>query len=190
MADELVVECLERPQLGTRVRQMVAELEGLYGDRDRTIKKVEVEFVEGIPRPDTVRHSEGLARVRLLAVARGLPSETEYELAHECVHLLHPLTYDTVRVLEEGLAFNYSWDLIQRTYPGHSYNPEDQRTYVEAGKLAKAFLEKKPGAIKDLRRSGSGLSNLTAAMLLAQHSDFDRQAATHLADLFAGWNGP
>jgi hypothetical protein len=161
---------------------LLDDIEVLFGTRDERFTILGIEFADGGPR---LWHVGGYRVVIQLGIsAMGDRARAEFQLAHECVHLLDPITAGEGTVLEEGLATCYSLQYIWREMPNYETG---SAKYDAACSLAMTFLEDAPHAIKELRASGKRISELTSQDLLQATSSLTTEDASALAMRFASW---
>ncbi|GAB5097950.1 hypothetical protein [Caballeronia sp. HLA56] len=137
-----------RRTLASRTATILREIESKYGSRDETYTLVGVEFESTGPRiwyPGSAKH----IAIQLSTSAQDYWLQAEYQLAHECVHLLAPSGGVNAPVMEEGLAtlFANDWLLREHNYP---YTPTDAR-YASALEAVEQLLALYPNAITLLR---------------------------------------
>ena len=154
--------------LTTRTGEMLTELEGRYGARDKSWTLLGVEFCDHGPnvwyprnmnKPDP-RH----IAIRLSHKAYTNYKEAMYQLSHECVHLLAPSGGPKAPVIEEGLAKLYSMEIIGRLCghpPGQPYG--SQSAYDNAAGYVSQLLQIDGHAIRKLRDIEPAFFKMTAA---------------------------
>jgi hypothetical protein len=87
-----------------------------------------------------------------------------YQLAHETVHLLSPVSRSKTTALEEGVAELFARDYIRENIDLEWPRPIDHR-YDDALNLAERFLGPRPDAILHLRRHQPVISSITADLI-------------------------
>ena len=90
--------------------------------------------------------------------------QCEWQIAHECVHLLDPVKRGRANVLEEGLAVWFQDELRFHSRPIQQYIRENER-HPEHYQMAKDLvLQCQPWivpTVKKIRRSGIRISAIT-----------------------------
>ncbi|WP_455917009.1 hypothetical protein [Pantoea agglomerans] len=153
--------------LTTRTGEMLAELEGRYGPRDKSWTLLGVEFYEHgpdiwYPGSNNNPHPRHIA-IRLSPSAFQNYKEAMFQLSHECVHLLSPQGQARVPVMEEGLATLYSLEIIERLcghLPGEDYG--NVPAYKHAADLVRQLLQYERQAIRKLRNIEPAFCKMTA----------------------------
>ncbi|EOG5420753.1 hypothetical protein ACLE0S_002546 [Cronobacter malonaticus] len=142
--------------IATRTAQMLRELQELYGPRDLSWTFVGVAFWEQgpmiwYPSKNIKPHSKQVA-IHLSAQAFSNNKEAMYQLSHECVHLLAPSGRRGAPVMEEGLAYRYSREILERVFSHPLDQPYGKAdNYVAAGRAVGKLLEHDSEAIRKLR---------------------------------------
>ena len=138
--------------LASRISDMLYELEGMFGERDKlwTILGAEISMDSNIPQN---WHPGGGPRKHIVFQLVP-PADTDivsanYQLAHEVVHALSPNIDLSVNVLEEGLATWFSRYYVNKHFDVDIY--QNLNSYREARELVARLLEFDKDAVKKLR---------------------------------------
>ncbi|SAL82640.1 hypothetical protein AWB74_06337 [Caballeronia arvi] len=137
-----------RRTLASRTAAILREIESKYGTRDEEYTLVGVEFEPTGPRiwyPGSGKH----IAIQLSTSAQDYWLQAEYQLAHECVHLLAPSGGANAPVMEEGLATLFANDWLRREH-NFPYTPTDAR-YASVLEAVEQLLKLYPDAITLLR---------------------------------------
>ncbi|EOW6411107.1 MULTISPECIES: hypothetical protein [Cronobacter] len=151
--------------------EMLSELETRYGPRDPSWTFVGVAFSnEGpmhffpgssqTPRPKNV--------MILLSAGSFINYKCAmFELSHECVHLLAPSGGRHAPVMEEGLAYRYSREILARNF-GHPLEKPygEAGAYEAAGRSVEKLLQHDSEAIRKLREVQPAFYNMTPATFM------------------------
>lgn len=154
--------------LTTRTGEMLTELEGRYGPRDKSWTLLGVEFCEHgpdiwYPGGNDSPPPKHIA-IRLSPAAFRDYKEAMYQLSHECVHLLAPSGGKNAPVMEEGLAKLYSMEIIERRcgHPsGQGYGSAS--AYDLAAGYVRQLLQIDGNAIRKLRDKEPAFYKMTEA---------------------------
>ncbi|MEM6251066.1 hypothetical protein [Shewanella vaxholmensis] len=93
---------------------------------------------------------------------KGNLSQAFYQISHEALHTLSPVTRDVVTVLEEGIATHFSHEFT-KAKTGDEWNPapEDVK-YVNARDRVIELITLVPDALEQIRYKFGGFSPLDA----------------------------
>ena len=167
--------------LASRLGALLAEAETRYGARDPSFTILGFEFRDGVPQvwfPGNRKH----VVIQLGAACLSDEPRAVFQLAHECVHLLHPILAGTASVLEEGLATHYSIERVRAicnvTYSAG--NPAHER----AAALVDVLLASDPAGIRSLRARHSSLSAVTPDELAVIYPSLKVSSAEELCQRF------
>lgn len=170
--------------LARQTSDIFAEITDLFGPRDESWTFAGWEFRPDGPVIYFPRPGERHVVIRLSMYAAGHWNTAVHELAHECVHLLSPVTSPPATSLEEGVASWYAHDFYRRATgrdPG-----EVRRLYREAHEAVEALFgstEDGPRVIRRLREVEPSFSRITQVALLAAAPAFDPVGAAFLCRL-------
>ena len=104
-----------------------------------------------------------------------------WQVAHECVHLLDPSVSGTANVLEEGLAAWFQDDQVR----GIPRTRED-KPYEDAKELVCRCMPGLPSAVKKIRSLGVRIREITADRLAPCLPNADRETVERLCAKFEG----
>jgi hypothetical protein len=152
-----------------------------FGSRDQSYTILGVEFETTGPRlwyPGDRRH----VIVQLNSHCANDWLEAQFELAHECVHLLSPTGKNDANVLEEGLATFFSLLYIRQNL-GRPYHITDPR-YVAAADAVERLLTFVEKAIVELRKREAIISKITAEQITERYATIGQELAAELASRF------
>jgi hypothetical protein len=167
--------------LSQRLSAMLRELEARYGTRDQKWTPLGIEF--GGLRPCLWYPGNcGHVSIKLSDSARNNPAQALYQLAHEAVHLLSPTGKRNALVIEEGLATNFSGEIIQRF--GINF-AEGHAEYVYSKNITQEFLRLHPDGVRLLRQHKPSFCDFTAEMIRETFLDVPIKLATDLCESFA-----
>ena len=145
--------------LPSRLSAILAEVEGRYGERDRSYTVLGIEFGPETPMlwyPGSRKHIV----VQLALNALDDTALALYQLAHECVHLLSPTGGVNAPVLEEGLATIYSEEYVAREF--NRTGLTNIASYIHAASLVRQLLQHDDQAIPKLRALEPSFVRLTS----------------------------
>jgi len=162
--------------------------EELLGPRDRYFKICQPEFVDGGPIVLPSVNNSAEWRVLLSFNGRGYWPTVIYELAHETIHLLNPVTSSEVNWLEEGVAVALSIH-AQECFGLKVWKPspsvERDIQYHIAFGLVQALPEGALESAKRIRQKVGRLSDATADDLMSlYHGCLEPTVAEKLANKF------
>lgn len=145
--------------LASRLADMLARAEALYGPRDPAWTFTGVEFHDG--RPQTWFPGDG----KYVVIQLGFNALADhvlacYQLAHECIHLLSPLKNLAAPRIEEGLAVVFSDDYVQRMF--NRVQMTRDANYLSSAALVRELLAIAPTAIAKLRAVQMGFNDMTS----------------------------
>lgn len=168
--------------LPSRLGQMLIEIEGLFGERDRSWTILGIEFTSGaVPQHWFPGNNKSIV-IQLTTGVENSPVGACWELAHEAVHMLSPTGGIDASVLEEGMAVYYAKQYV-RTNFGFDH-PIEPVSYQEAYSLVRPIVEKYPGVIKEVRKEESTISKINKALLLRHVPGMSEQVAQALSTQF------
>jgi hypothetical protein len=173
--------------LASRLGGMLRQLQDRFGPRDQSYTFLGIEFCGEVPR--TWFPSQGNCKHIIIQLTHSAMSNlvrAVYQLAHEAVHLLDPVTFGNASVFEEGVATLYSLEYARTIQP--SYTPSD-RKYDAAASLANQALTSYPNAIKYLRSQGAQFSNFVPEQLIQTCPQLPPAVARTLCSSFQTWSG-
>ena len=150
--------------LVSRLGEMLAEAESLYGPRDLDWTPIGVEFGPGTPQ---LWYPGGRRNIAIQLALNALNDNAVacYQLAHECVHLLAPTGTAVAPVIEEGVATVFSEDYVCREFKLQGLT--DWPSYVEAAMMVRQLLTLDSRAIKRLRAVEPSFVKMTSATFTA-----------------------
>ena len=155
--------------------RFIADIEGLFGPRDRSFTLVGIVIDKtpdnppqlwfpdsGIPPGDAEGRSRHVV-IRLAANALADLARARWQLAHECVHLLNPrnrrVDGHPANWLEEGLA---AWFQNSRVPEAECH----EGRYALAENLVSPLMDALPDAVKRIRQErGLRISEITSSVL-------------------------
>jgi hypothetical protein len=170
----------------TRLGEMLREIEGRYGTRDRDWTLLGIEF--GGSRPCLWYPGDcGYVSIKLSDNARTDPQRAFFQLAHETVHLLSPTGKRNALVIEEGLATIYAREMCQRlgvnlVEDGAEY--VEGAEYVYAKLITQEFLNLHPDGIRQLRTHKRSFCDFSAILIHDTFPDVSEKLAADLCEPF------
>ena len=172
--------------LASRFGQMLEMAEQRFGPRDKSYTILGFEFQAGLPQ--IWFPGDGMnVIVQLDSSSMNDPNLPLFQLAHECIHLLTPVSSANVSVLEEGLATYFSKEYMTVHFGG-VWLTGDQK-YDRAEVLARKLLLFNADAIKTLRELVPVISRATAQDVLKICPSLSPQLAEQLVVTFQSWDG-
>lgn len=168
--------------LTTRLGDLLAKAEGIYGPRDLEYTPLGIEF--GGDRPGLwYPGSCKFISIRLSDSARTDPNRAFFQLAHEVVHLLSPSGGSHAPVLEEGLATAFSHD--QSALNGVDFHSASAE-YLEAEALTRQLLTIRPDAVLQLRKCQPAFTRMTPDLMKTVVPGCTEELALALCQPFRG----
>ncbi len=161
--------------LASRLGQLLALAEERYGPRDQSYTVLGVEFTAGGPQiwfPGDRRH----VVIQLSLECLTQEWRAMWQLAHECVHLLSPVSNGPGTIVEEGLATLFAQEYMARTL-GVPAPSTGMASYDDACARVGALLALAPDAIRRLRTIEPTICHISAALI--------RQVAPQVSELEA-----
>lgn len=166
----------------SRLGNMLALAEELYGERDHTYTILGVEFVSGIPQIWYPGHGKNiviqLSKACIVNIQQGC-----YQLAHECIHLLAPTGGQNANVLEEGLATHFAAFYMAEKMGAPGWRGTVS-SYAYAEQLVKQLLAFDSNAIRNLREVQPVLSKISAELIAEKYPAFPEADAIQLTEKF------
>jgi hypothetical protein len=135
--------------LPSRLGDMLGRAEEQFGPRDKEYTVLGIEFG---PDPSPHLWFPGNAkRIVIQLASNALLSDyvAQYQLAHECIHLLAPSGMQGATVMEEGLAVVFAEDYVRPLNPCNS--PTTEAKYVASAALVRPLLSIRRDFIRQLR---------------------------------------
>lgn len=161
---------------------MLSEIEGLFGERDKSWTILGIEFIsDAVPQHWFPGNDKNIVIQLSCAVEDSIVGAC-WELAHEAVHMLSPTGGATVNFLEEGLAVYYAKQYVMTNFMFD--HPIEPANYQEAYSLVKPIVEKYPDIIKELRKEEPTISKINAPLLLRHVPGMSEQVAQALSKTF------
>lgn len=167
------------PPITTCLSCILDEAERLYGERDKRITFLGVEFLfeDG---PQFWWHNS-YAKIQLTKSSFLDLVEARSQCAHECIHLLSPVERSETTYLEEGIATHFQQTIL--SIFGRGMPSLDER-YADAFRYAQELLDVDKFAIKKLRLTESTISKIGKELILKEYSGFKESTAEMLAQKF------
>ena len=168
------------PELIPLRGKFLEELENLFGPRDKNFDLGEIIFKkEGSPMTYKPDRNNNIVDIHLTN-----PNYLEWQLAHECVHLLDPYFSPPTNFLEEGIA---TWFQIEkRGY--HINNPphSNEQPYIQARELVSPFMRNGylPNKLKSIRKNNCRIWEITKEILRQEAPKIDDKTAEELTKKF------
>lgn len=172
--------------LASRLGQMLEMAEQRFGPRDKSFTILGFEFREGLSQI-WFPGSRKKVIVQLDSSSMNDPNLPLFQMAHQTVHLLTPVSPADASVLEEGLATYFSKEYMALHLRG-VWLTGDQK-YDRAEVLARKLLLFNADAIKALRERISVISEATTQDILKICPSLSPQLAEQLVLPFQSWDG-
>ncbi|EOC3062502.1 hypothetical protein ACVS9S_003239 [Cronobacter dublinensis] len=154
--------------VASQLGEMLSELETRYGPRDPSWTFVGVAFsykgpMLWYPGSFQTPHPKNVI-IHLSAQSFSNYESAMFELSHECVHLLAPSGGRHAPVMEEGLAYRYSREILARVF-GHPLDKPyvEAGNYEAAGRSVEKLLQHDSEAIRKLRAVQPAFYKMTPA---------------------------
>ncbi len=161
--------------------------EHLLGQRDYSFCICQPEFGTGPPIVLSSPNNSSERRAVFSSNARFYWPTVVYELAHETIHLLNPVTHSEVTYLEEGVAVAFSIH-AQKKYRESAQEPNPDKREDRKYAFAYSLVEKLPDSIlgsgKKIRQKVGRLSDATAIDLRDLYPGLEHSIAEKLASKF------
>lgn len=162
--------------VATRMGENLIAAEQVFGERDLNYTILGVEFTTS--GPNTWYPFDGYIAIQLQMNCLAEEDRMLFQLAHEVVHLISPISWKEVTFLEEGAA---CWFQLKRMkeygYEGW-YHSEDK--YKKALEWFTALISHDPEAIVKLRGKQPVMSKITYDDIMSEYPDFDEDVAKQL----------
>jgi len=167
--------------LATVTGRLLREAEARFGPRDRSFTLLGVEFTStDVPQTWFPGASDQVI-IQLSDQARTEPHRACFQLAHEIIHLLAPISGGGAPVIEEGLATLFADEQAAR----YRWNiATGMRSYLDAKAAVSALLFLNPDAIRHIRSTRPGFRQFTPELLINAAPAFDPVLATYLCQPF------
>ncbi|ELQ2338066.1 hypothetical protein WB894_004201 [Vibrio vulnificus] len=123
----------------------IKEAQDKYGLPIKQMNILKVKFRVG--KPDTLKLNKDDVQVTVSVDCIKQVCSAYYQLSHEAIHTINPVTYETVSWFEEGVAVLFSHDFLRRHYK-LSWSTTGDEKYDEAWKYINELLKIYPHAIK------------------------------------------
>lgn len=152
---------LERA-LKQELLEILEEAEFLFGPRDPSIELLE-------PRISEKSYGQGYGgrkiRIYLTSRSKNEPWVASYELSHEAIHMLSPVSWGQATVLEEGLATYFSFKYVNRVH-GIQLTTTGRRKYDAAQRGVSSLLSENQFLIKELRVHQPVISKIDEKLMI------------------------
>ena len=184
-------KCTASWTLTSRLGQILARYETMFGTRDRTLPLLGIEFTTAsnpsIWYPKYANGRDAII-IQLTKAARYDQRRALFQLAHEAFHLISPIAPGSrASVLEEGLATYFAIDYCAEVgldvSPGYIRDPKYRAAYDDIVRLAEVTPQF-TSAVKRLRGRTGSFSDLSAKELRAVFPALSTQQATALLKRF------
>lgn len=186
---------IDKPRADRILEQILEISEERYGPRIADFKIRGVRFEQGIDVPQTrIENNE----VTVLIDRR---NKTEcdrlcYQLAHEAIHLLSPVSRAQVSVLEEGLATHFAAIFMRTNFIVVSRCPKSKTSWDHSGdekfERARALYRELEGidvrAVRKLRETQRVISSFATESILSLFPELSPRTAELLSKRFSEWN--
>ena len=159
--------------------ELLSTAETFLGPRDVSKKIYQPQFTGGVPCIRNTPELDG-AFGELSRAAESYWPTAVFEMAHETVHLLNPITGNTNN-LEEGVAVAFSLE-VQSSYGIHV--PLKMQSYNYAFSLCLGLSRGPLAAGKKVRERVGALSNATTQDLRQLFPNVDKGVLGNLAEAF------
>ena len=167
------------PMLWSIQQQLLGHAEALFGPRNQSKKVYQPIFREDGPIVINTPSLDG-AFAALSVGAGGYWPTVVYELAHETVHLLDPITGNT-NWLEEGAAVLFSVQM-SKAMTTHPQKPKAGSAYEEALSRLEVLPDPISNSITAIRRKAGALSAVTSEALRELFPLLSEEATNQLSD--------
>jgi hypothetical protein len=167
------------PMLWAIQQQLLGHAEVLFGARNQSKKIYQPIFREDGPIVINTPTLDG-AFAALSIGAGGYWPTVVYELAHETIHLLDPITGNT-NWLEEGAAVLFSVQM-SKAMTTHPQQPKPGSAYEEALSLLEVLPDPIPNSITTIRKKVGALSAVTSEALRELFPSLPEEASNQLSD--------
>ncbi len=164
------------------LKYAVKEAEDKYGKSRSYRTLLPVLFRDG--NPDVTYPTNNHIQVTISNSCRSEVFRAYYQLSHEAVHTLSPVSIRQVSWLEEGTAVNFSHDFMER-HCGVKWSSCGSPKYDLAWQHVKDLLNLYPDAIRLIFSNFGGLSNLNQTEV---QKLFPRVSSHLIAKLCARFN--
>lgn len=168
--------------LASRLGQMLAEAETLFGERDKSFTILGIEFGEEIPRLWYPYHGKYIV-IQLDMEALNSSTQACFQLAHETIHLLSPNGGEPTTVLEEGLAVYFSQIYMEKYFQQPTWNAR-HASYIDAVQAFRRLIALNPNVIKEIREQEPFIGNIAPEMLKSTCPDIDQETIAALCRPF------
>ena len=171
--------------LTTLLGSFLREAELRYGPRDRNWTPLGIEFCGNVPQiwyPGDCQH----VSIMLTESARKEPARAIFQLAHEVVHLLAPLSKKGAVVFEEGLATLFSHDMCRQYGITITSNGI---AYLEAEALIRQFIAISPDGVRKIRLEKPSFNEFTPEIISRICPETPRDLALKLCEPFGSGLG-
>lgn len=173
--------------LASRLGEMLALTERKYGPRDYSYTILGIEFKHaGQPSfwyPGNRKHIV----IQLTVEALSNNNKALYQLAHESIHLLSPVTSGNANYLEEGLATHFSEEymatVINQPHWNSGTGPIAEK-YNTARDLVRQLLAIDPNIILKIRKKQPTISLITAENILEENNNIPNDLIQQLIERF------
>ena len=167
--------------LTSRLGAILCELEGRFGERDKSWTILGVEFEKNGPQ---IWYPANCKNIAIQLAPNAIENEMLacYQLAHEAVHLLAPTGGRHAPILEEGLATVFSEDFVLREF--RVSNVTNLPHYIEAAACVRLLLETHPDAISRLRAIEPAFFKMSSSTFVRAGINIDNEHISQLLSSF------
>ena len=174
--------------LKEELSKIFEEAELLFGPRDRSYKLLEPRITEKYYAQPAVYVTRKI-RIYLTSHAKIARYMAAYELSHEAIHCLSPVSRNEApTILEEGLATYFSFKYVKRVY-GAQFRTTGDRHYDAAYRAVCKLMARNEFVIKELRLRQPVISRIDAK-LLVEVAGIEPELATFLCRDFPNYRQP
>jgi hypothetical protein len=168
--------------MASRLGDTLRKAEELFGKRDMEYTILGVEFVlterPQVWYPGNCKHIV----IQLNKNALENVNQALYQLSHETVHCLSPISKKAANILEEGLATYFSEWYMKQNGLGDWFATLPE--YIEAVKLVKDLLAIDNEIIKKVRAVQPTISKIKSEQLLQTNNNIPKELADKLCESF------
>ena len=149
--------------LTSRLGHILRMVEDYFGSRDKSFTLLGLEFCSSGPNTWFPSNCKNVI-IQLSYFASNDEKQACYQIAHECVHLLSPVTLGNENNLEEGVATYFASEYMKKFMADSSwYTTMD--SYKEAERIVFKIMAEDMECVKKLRRLEPSLSKVTMEQL-------------------------
>jgi hypothetical protein len=179
---------MDRADLLCLQDQILPFVESRFGPRLPGYTLIAPDFCDRGPYLQHVLRGTSIVQLRVNSCCKEDDLRACYQLAHEAVHVLSPVSRGKETVLEEGVATFFQHAFLLECCGHREWNTSGNKKYDEARALVGELIAQDEQAILRIRKKQPEFTKITAEIILREFPLLAKEVASTLTLLFSLWN--